>query len=237
MKKTLLSLALGGIIAISAQANPILPGMTGVAPDVLDLSGLTYVTGTSGALNSITFTGTYNAAVYSGTVSNSLYTCATCLTFVYQVTDNGAGPFPNSTGVIEDITASYFGNVNVDAGYASSTSSAGANLSSHGFVVGTMTPYTLDRSSAGNGDVVTFEYTGINGANELLPGITTRILVISTDATVYDPGLFSAIDGSTATVLAFGATLPQTGTPEPATFAMLGGSLIGLGLLRKRIAR
>lgn len=39
------------------------------------------------------------------------------------------------------------------------------------------------------------------------------------------------------TLTATEAAIPTTGTPEPTTFGLVGGALLGLGLLRKKVVR
>lgn len=39
------------------------------------------------------------------------------------------------------------------------------------------------------------------------------------------------------TIAATEAPIPTTGTPEPTTFGLVGGALLGLGLLRKKVVR
>src|SRR5271170_3641843 len=101
------------VMSIAASASILAPGAALQAPDPLTLTGLTMIASASNvALNSLTFTATLNAAVYSGT--NSVCTGANCLTFAYQVTVTGG--LNNGTGIIEDLTASNFANFITDVG-------------------------------------------------------------------------------------------------------------------------
>lgn len=192
-------------------------------PDVLSLAGMTLLTSTGGPLNSLTFNATYNTAVYQG--PNTF--CSTCLTFAYQVSDlSGVG---GGTGIIEDLTASMFPSFRTDVGY---TDLAAAQS---GFITGGTNPMTVSRAAAGSGSVVSFDYPD-NGvpANNLLPGDHTSVLLIETNATNYTSGLFSAIDGATATVTAF---QPTSAAPEPGSMALCGLGFMGFGLLIKRARR
>jgi hypothetical protein len=231
LTRAFLPLAVSGFLFTnSASASILLPGSTGQAPDILSLAGLTFVSSVSGSASSLTFNATYTAAVYSGV--NNVCATANCLTFLYQYDDVSA--VPTFTGIIESINASSFGNAATtfmtDVGYA--TAPPASNPA--GFVAGTATPFTVDRSSAGPGSVITWDYTGPGGANELTPGHLTNVLVIETNATTSVSGLTSAQDGATSTQIAFGATTP-TVSPEPSTLMLFGSVLVGLSLLRKRV--
>lgn len=223
MKKILIAAAGGMVLSLAAFANTLTPGMESKPPDVLSLTGLTLVTSTAGSLNSLTFNATYDAAVYRG--PNTF--CATCLTFAYQVTDDSA--VGGGTGIIEDLTAADFGTWMTDVGYTLLA------VAQNGLQTGGTAPQTVGRSSAGAGAVVSFDYpdTGVP-ANNILPGDHTAVLLVETNATNYTAGLFSAIDGATATAAAYA---PTTATPEPATLTFFGLGFLALSVLLRRVRR
>jgi hypothetical protein len=204
----------------------LMPGSAGLTPDPLTLTGLTMVANETVALNSLTFTANLSAAVFSGT--NSVCTGANCLTFAYQVTDTGG--VDNGTGIIEDLTASAFTGFNTDVGDETLAIVAAP------FTAGGTAPATVDRSLSGPGAVISFDYPNtVGGTSNLNPGNHTTVLIVETNAVNFTTtGLFSAIDGATATVNAYA---PSAASPEPASMALIGCALIGLSFLRKRSHR
>jgi hypothetical protein len=225
--KRLFSAAMGFCaLSITAHANTLFPGSAMVTPDLLSLTGLTLVASETGVvLNSQTFTATLNAAVYAGT--NSVCTGANCMTFAYQVMDTGI--VGSGTGIIEDLTASAFSGFLTDVGDQSLA------VASSVFAAGGSAPMSVGRSLSGSGAVVSFNYPDTtSGSSDLLPGDHTTVLIVETNAVNWMTGLYSAIDGATATNNAFGPTSPA---PEPASMLLIGSGLLGLGLFSKKIRR
>jgi hypothetical protein len=223
----LFSAALGlCALSVAASASILVPGSALQSPDPLTLTGLTMVANETVALNSLTFTANLSAAVFSGT--NSVCTGANCLTFAYQVSDTGG--VAAGTGIIEDLTASAFSGFTTDVGDDSLAIAASP------FIAGGTAPATVDRSLSGPGAVISFDYPNtVGGASNLVPGDHTTVLIIETNAVNFTTtGLFSAIDGATATVNAYA---PSAASPEPASMALIGCALIGLSFLRKRSHR
>ena len=196
----------------SAFATPTgdAAGTAAATPSALTVgAGATVVANVSGSMSSGTFTSNYVENVYSD--PNNEF-CAGCLDWVIQVSDTGGD-------AIEAVKASNFGGVLTDIG----VSTNGAP----GMTNGTVSPFTVDRSSSGN--VITWDFTGTGGANEIYPGMTSVLLEIETNSTTYVPGFLNADDDLPAGAAAYGAA-----TPEPMSVALLGGGLALLGVARLR---
>src|SRR5262249_35916040 len=99
----------------------------------------------------------------------------------------------------------------------------GSTLTGPGFADGTVAPVTGDRNSPA-GDVVGFSFNPPDSA-KILPGTTSNVLVISTNATRFQQGTVNIIDGGVTSVAAFE---PQAAVPEPSQVLWLSMGLIGL---------
>jgi PEP-CTERM motif-containing protein len=105
----------------------------------------------------------------------------------------------------------------------------GATLAGSLFANGTVTPVTADRNIVG--DVVGFNFNPPDAA-KILPGLTSNVLVISTNATAFAAGNVSIIDGGTTTVASFQPA--RSTVPEPTSLLLVIGGLIGLAARRLR---
>ncbi len=194
-----------------ASATVLDPGSGEAFPDVFTtFSGTTLLAcQSSGTVSTATYTYSATAEVLSDP-SNTF--CAGCLDFVYQVTDESG-----STDAIARITAISFTGFETDVGF--STTTVG------GLTLGSVAPSTVDRSSGG--DTIGFNLS-------LLPGDTSNILVIETNATSYASGAMNTIDGSVSSASAFE---PVSATPLPGALPLFAAGISVIGLLARRRKR
>ena len=183
----------------SVLASPLIPGYdagTLLADETKDFS---YTT-TSG-----TNTGTITSAVFMETGGT--------LDFYYQVFNSST----SATALARETNVN-FGPTTVYVAYSIDSS----NLDGV-FADGTVPPITADLNATGT--VVGFNFNPPI-SDEIGPGETSNVLVVSTTATTYSNGNANISDGGVATVAAY---QPGSPVPEPMSMLLFGGGLLALG--------
>lgn len=165
------------------------------------------------------------AGTNSGIIESAVYDDGGTLDFYYQITND-----PSSATALARLTATDFAGWSTNAAFR--TDGGPSVLPGTTFVAGDLAPMTADSNV--DGSVIGFSFYPPTAPNpEIGPGMDSDVLIISTDATNYEAGNASIIDGGTETVAAF---QPASAVPEPSTLALLGLGLIAFGW-RKRFSR
>lgn len=214
-----------------AQATLVIPGSTVPVSVFLPESGdLSLITSTVVPVNATTYSGTLSAAVYwdTGTAAERdgiVCPAAACLDFVYQFSNTGG-----TTPVARETNFDFSGFM---TGVTYLTSPAGLPAGGPFGNQTSVPPGIFAGSRDGTGTVVGFQF-GLDPTSYIHPGQTSPILIIMTDATMFQPGYSDTIDGGVTQV----RTYQPSVIPEPASMILIGGGLLGLaGLKRKRAAR
>ena len=194
----ILAFGLALLVSSTALAVPVTvnPTDSDFVPAGVGPVGGSVILGTGLPVNffSGTFNGTLISTVYSGDTSNPYGG----LTFTYELINNNSPP----AGDIDRLTINDYTGFLVDASYQSPA-------------IGVL-PTLVDRD--GTGDVMGFSFINLPGNlghGPLHAGSNSALLVLQTNALLYQPTFASVIDGSVASVPSFA---PRPTFPSPALY-------------------
>jgi len=187
------------ILSSNAMATLLAPGATVAPGATASPAGATLVVDSGlqpfTSVDTTSFSGTLRTRVYNNDAGNPFG--PTGLTFTFLLTNNG----PDSLERLVTIN------------YTTLLTDVGVNQAA---VVGAA-PVAVDRSVSGK--VIGWDYTGSPGVG---PGGNSTLLVVHTNALLFQQVSNSVINGSVASVSSFGPLVPEPATLGLASIAFLG---------------
>jgi hypothetical protein len=192
-------------------AAPILAGQTIPTPAEPDPTGGVVQAGTGVA---VPFVSPAGPGQFSGTLTTTVIAgdpsnALGGLTFTYRLTNDAV-----SLAALERMTNLNFTGFLTDVSF---------QIPAAGVI-----PTSVDRDASGS--TMGWSFSNL-GAGVINPGAASALLVIQTNAPAFTQVNANVIDGAIAVASSFGPV------PEPATFALLGVSLISIGVFSQRRTR
>ncbi len=203
------------LLSTKVLATPLLPGAT-VVPGAITLLGDTLLadTGIQNLTSSTPndWTATLQAQVYRNSGGT--------LDFVYQFHNNA-----NSSTALGRVTGSNFG-----ASFTTDVFFDTTDTLSLGATTAGLLPSSADRGTCPSCLVVGFTFN--TSPTKVLPGETTPILLVRTNATDFTTGFASLINSGVGAGSAFEPVV--SAVPEPGTLLLLGTGLVMLTGVARR---